>query len=157
MILISVATQSNISFTAIKGVPGSPCISVHSRQVLISTGAIFMPLARSFWGLGKNTERGTKQRAGKTVTPLYRGSRKARTLTGWRLIPVSGQEIDQGRHGQRDCLTVTAHANAGIPARGMEYLLRPRELSSLKAFPSGSLIHRVGEKQDNCLKNLRRV
>lgn len=102
-------------------------------------GRFFVPLARSFWGLGKSTERGTKQRAGKTVTLLNRWGRKAQRLSGWRLIPGSGQEIDQERHGQRDCLTVTANANAGIRARDVKYLLGPRELSFLKAFPLRSL------------------
>jgi len=144
------------SFTAIRR--SEPLRDLtHSRQMVITNaGAIFLPLARSFWGLGKSTERGAKQRAGKTVKTLYRGGRKARWLAGWRLIPVSGQAIDRGRHGQQHCLAVTTKANVGNLACDMEYLLGPRELSSLQAFPSWSLIHRAGEKQDTCAQKSER-
>ena len=138
MFNVSVVSQLN-SFTAIRRSQAPACIK-HLDNVNHSAGAIFIsPVARSFWGLGKNTGRDVKQHVGKVVKTLHRGSRKARMLSGWRLIPDSGQEIDQGRHGQRNCLAVTTSANVGNFVRDMEYLLRPSELSSVKAFPSGSL------------------
>lgn len=135
---VNALSQLN-SITALRRSPPPATDFMPRQHDQFNAGGIFMPPARSFWGLGKSTERGTKQRAGKTVTLLNRWGRKAQRLSGWRLIPDSGQEIDQERHGQRFCLTVTAHANAGILARDVEYLLRPRELSFLKAFPSRSL------------------